>query len=376
MNRTLGLVLASLFLLSMVVGVVNVQPTQAASPTPQTYIVPIQLPYVFAVVVTNVNLGTTPSTIAQELNETFNNTKLTLTITSTFTGETIATVTVNGNTSYVNSQHYTLNALGIYYSPVAQAVVMVFNLSTAKGSTYSAQKLVNLVYQATGIALINSSITYLYNATGGKVYANQSTTKVDMISAGVLTFKNATGYFNLSYSKAYQLYNNTYELNQELYTAQVTVSPTVYNTPATAITAPSASLVLFAPLSIVSIYNRMMNNQPVGWGRSLINVTVFNPLASSTVNYVFRLNFTAPGPLTVNFLPAVQIFSADQLAQLKPVVGWYEFTGSNNLYKFNYTIVILTTSPITSLTEYWPTGSIHRCSCWLQHNEILFSGGQ
>jgi hypothetical protein len=59
----------------------------------------------------------------------------------------------------------------------------------------------------------------------------------------------------------------------------------------------------------------------------------------------------------VNFLPAVQIFSADQLAHLKPVVGWYEFTGSSNQYMFNYTIVILTTSPITSLTEYWPTGS-------------------
>ncbi len=61
--------------------------------------------------------------------------------------------------------------------------------------------------------------------------------------------------------------------------------------------------------------------------------------------------------LPVNFLPAVQIFSADQVARLKPVVGWYEFTGSNNQYMFNYTIVILTTSPITSLTEYWTTGS-------------------
>ncbi len=111
-----------------------------------------------------------------------------------------------------------------------------------------------------------------------------------------------------------------------------------------------------APM-IVKIYNQMMNNQPVGWGRSLINVTVYNPLAANTADYVFQLNFTGPGPLTVNFLPAVQIFSADQLASLKPVVGWYEFTGSNNQYMFNYTIVILTTSPITSLTEYWTTGS-------------------
>ncbi len=109
---------------------------------------------------------------------------------------------------------------------------------------------------------------------------------------------------------------------------------------------------------IVKIYNQMMNNQPVGWGRSLINVTVYNPLAANTQSYVFQLNFTGPGPLTVNFLPAVQIFSADQLASLKPVVGWYEFTGSNNQYMFNYTIVILTTSPITGLKEYWPTGSL------------------
>jgi hypothetical protein len=177
-----------------------------------------------------------------------------------------------------------------------------------------------------------------------------------MISAGVLTFKNATGYFTLAKWQYYKVFSNTTKLTQGKYTAQVTVSPKVYNTPATAITAPSASLVLFAPISIVNIYNQMMNNQPVGWGRSLINVTVYNPIASSSGDYVFQLNFTGPGPLTVNFLPAVQIFSADQLAHLKPVVGWYEFTGSKNKYKFNYTIVILTTSPIQSLTEYWPTG--------------------
>jgi len=130
------------------------------------------------------------------------------------------------------------------------------------------------------------------------------------------------------------------------------------STPTGAITAPAATPVLFAPISIVNIYNQMMNNQPVGWGRSLINVTVYNPLAAKTQNYVFQLNFTGPGPLTVNFLPAVQIFSADQLAHLKPVVGWYEFTGSSNKYKFNYTIVILTTQRITGLTEYWPTGHL------------------
>jgi len=130
MNKTLGLVLASLFLLSMVVGVVGVQPTQAASgnPQPQTYIVPINLPYQFAVVITNVSLGTTPSTIAQELHETFDHTNITLTLTNS---TNTYTITVNGNTSYVNKGNYTLNALGIYYSPVAQAVVMVFNLSTA-----------------------------------------------------------------------------------------------------------------------------------------------------------------------------------------------------------------------------------------------------
>ncbi len=165
MNRTLGLVLASLFLLSMVIGVVSVQPTQATSSSPQTYIVPLSLPYEFAVVVTNVNLGTTPSTIAQFLNETFNNTKLTLTLTNS-TGT--YTINVNGNTSWVNNADQTLKALGIYYSPAAQAVVMVFDLQIANGIPYSAQNLTDLVYHATGIALVNSSYPYLYNATGGK----------------------------------------------------------------------------------------------------------------------------------------------------------------------------------------------------------------
>lgn len=355
MNKTLGLVLASLFLLSMVIGVVGVQPTQAASGNPQTYIVPIKLPYEFAVIITNVNLGTPQASgqIAYELNQTFNSTKLTLTITSALTGNTIATETVNGNTSYVNSTGNTLNALGIYYSPAAQAVVMVFDLQPGVyGNTYSAGALVSQVLQATGIDLINYTYPYLINATGGRVYTNKS---VDMISAYVLTYKSGTNYYTLAHSQAYNYYSSPTTLAEDQYTAQVTVYPTVYTPGATS--APSASQVLFAPISIVNIYNQMMNNQPVGWGRSLINVTVSNPLASSTVNYVFELNFTGPGPLTVNFLPAVQIFSADQLAHLKPVVGWYEFTGSSNQYMFNYTIVILTTSPITGLTEYWPTGS-------------------
>jgi len=349
MNKTLGLVLASLFLLSMVVGIVSVQPTQAATGTPQTYVVPIKLPYEFAVVVTNVNLGTNTNTIAQELNETFNNTKLTLTVSNS---QNMYTVTVNGNTSYVKNASNTLNALGIYYSPAAQAVVMVFNLGTAAGSTYSAGALVYLIQQATNISLVNKTYPYLINATGGNVSTSQN---VDMISAGVLTFKNATGYYTLAQWTNYTLFTNPNELSQGQYIAQVTVNPTVFTTVG-AITAPTATPVLFAPISIVNIYNQMMNDQPVGWGRSLINVTVYNPLAASTADYVFQLNFTGPGPLTVNFLPAVQIFSADQLAHLKPVVGWYEFTGSSNQYMFNYTIVILTTQQIQTLREYWPTG--------------------
>jgi hypothetical protein len=177
-----------------------------------------------------------------------------------------------------------------------------------------------------------------------------------VISAGVLTYKSGNQYITLSNWQYYNLFTSPSKLAQGQYTVQATVNPTVY-APA-AITAPSSSLVLFAPISIVNIYNQMMNNQPVGWGRSLINVTMNNPLAASTADYVFQLNFTGPGPLTVNFLPAVQIFSADQLARLKPVVGWYEFTGSSNQYKFNYTIVILTTQRITGLTEYWPTGHL------------------
>jgi len=368
MNKTLGLVLASLFLLSIVVGVVSVQPTQAQTPTPQTYIVPIQLPYEFAVVITNVNLGkvSTSSTnpqIAEELNATFNNTKITLTLTNS---SGTYTITVNGNTSWVKSNnpagYNTLSALGIYYSPVAHAVVMVFDLGTPTSNTYPALKLVELVQQATNIALVNSTCPYLVSAyaDGVAFSVTSSGQTVNMTSAGVLTFKNASGYYALAqwWQNGLNVYNNlftqTSQLNKYHMIVQVTVSPTVYEPYAT--TAPSASQVLFAPLSIVNIYNQMMNNQPVGWGRSLINVTVYNPLASSTANYVFQLNFTGPGPLTVNFLPAVQIFSADQLAQLKPVVGWYEFTG-NNSYMFNYTIVILTTKPINDLIEYWPTGS-------------------
>jgi hypothetical protein len=146
MNKTLGLVLASLFLLSMVVGVVSVQTTQAASGTPQTYIVPISLPYDFVVVITNVNLGTPQASgaIAFELNETFSNTKLSLTISN---NQNTYAVTVNGNTSYANK---VANTLGIYYSPAAKAVVMLFNLGTATGSTYPASQLVNLIYTATG----------------------------------------------------------------------------------------------------------------------------------------------------------------------------------------------------------------------------------
>ncbi|MGC9104869.1 MAG: hypothetical protein ACP5HQ_00330 [Thermoprotei archaeon] len=354
MNKALGLALVSLFFLSLIVGLVPITTTvNAASGSPQTYIVPLELPYVFAVVVTNVNLGTPAASgvIAQELNETFEATKLTVSLSNVSYSNSVI---VNGNLTKVTSP----SKLGYYYSPAAQAVVLIYGLDATEGYSYSAAKLINQVYLATGINLVNQTYPYLVNASGKFVYTNQT---VNVITADVLTFNNGTGYYTLNQWTGYGLLITPTKLQQYSITAQVTVSPVVFAP--TQINAPSKNAVLFAPITITKIYNQMMNNQPVGWGRSLINVTVYNPLGSSTTLYLYQLNFTGPGPVTVYFYRAVDIYSADQLAQLKPTVGAFNFTGSrtvNSSFLLGYTIVILTVQGNNKPTiqEIFPTGRL------------------
>ena len=349
MNKVVALSLVSVFLLSILVGYIPVMTTQAAAGGTQTYIVQIKPPYIFAVVITNVNLGTpqTSNTIGTYLNETLNATQVTVSIINVQTGQT-----VNSFTGNVNVSRYDKGQVDAYYSPAAQAILMVFDLAATSPTTFSMGALINYVYGAIGVNLINSTYPCLIDIYGNKVFSNQSAT---LITANAIT--DGT----LAQWSGYETFTNPVALQANNEEAEVAVAPTkVYSAtnPAGA-PAPTASAVLFAPMSIVNIYNPMMGGQPVGWGRSLINITVYNPLQSSTGWYLYQLNYTGPGPITIYFYPAIQVYSADQLANLKPEVGLFSFNGSGTgINAFNYTLLVMTMSPTVFAEVYYNGGKV------------------
>lgn len=75
----------------------------------------------------------------------------------------------------------------------------------------------------------------------------------------------------------------------------------------------SSVITVVAPFEIVNIYNPVFNNQPIGVGRSAINVTILDyALLSGTYNFSFQLNYTTPGAETIKFA---------QIANLTDYVG-------------------------------------------------------
>ena len=355
MNKVVALSLVSVFLLSILVGYLPVLTTQAATGNPQTYIVQINPPFQFAIVITGVDLGSDPGLIAYNLNQTLNNTKITITITDVTTGSVEYSFTGNFNTSPLIVPGGYDNAL---YSIVGKAVIIPVALNSNTKTTVSVAGLVATIQSALGIALVNNTVAYLVNVTAKKVYTNQTTTFVNAI--GISGYvpnppqgnpKYQTFYYNASHTTLtinnnnYNVWNDLIQTPANMQSNNLEFSISVYPKVGLSQTlAPTASAVLFAPIKIVSIYNQMMNNQPIGWGRSLINITVYNPLHQTNSWYLYQLTFTGPGLTNISFYPAIQIYSADQLANLKPALGLFSFTGpGKGVNAFNYTIILAVT---------------------------------
>ena len=347
MNKVLALSLVSVFLLSILVGYLPVLTTQAAANGMQTYMLEIA-PYTYVVVVTGVNMGNPNATgaIGYYLNESLNTTRVTVSILNLTTGQIYASFT--GNISVSPSTQGQVDA---YYSPAAHAILMVINFTATKPETYSMGKIIDYVYTALHIDLVNATYNYLVDIYGNKVYTNGYATEITA---------NAIVDTSLAQWQYFYLIQNALLLTKYDNEVTATVAPNVFSpeNPSGA-PAPAASAVLFAPISIVKIYNQMMNNQPVGWGRSLINITVNNPLQSSSGWYLYQLNFTGPGLIKIYFYPAVQIYSADQLYYQKPTVGFFSFTGPGTGVKaFNYTIIVMTMSPTVNVEAYYNQGEV------------------
>ena len=345
MNKVVALSLVSVFLLSILVGYLPVMTTQAAAGNPQAYLVQISPPYYVALVVTNVNLGNPQlnGLIGYELNQTLNHTTVTVSLIKADTGQKVS---FTGNV--IASSKYA-GKFDAYYSPAAQTVIILFALNQSDPSIPMSQVIYS-IYRALGISVVNGTYPYLIDAYGSKVYSNGTAI---LVGAGDIFNSSGTPLSKWTY---FGNMNTTYNLQNGNYELSLSVTANVYTATSAAPVAVSSSAVLFAPIKIVNIYNQMMNNQPIGWGRSLINITVYNPLQSSTTLYVYQLNFTGPGPVTVYFYPAVSIFSVDQLYIQRPAVGLYSFTGQGKGAKaFNYTLLIVSYSPI-NLTVYNTSG--------------------
>ena len=245
MNKVTSVTLISVFILSTLIGYLPVTTTQATTTSLETYIVPVQPPYIFAVVITGVNMGNPTSTglIGYLLNRTSNATELSIYIYSVNIGKTFASFTGN-----VTQSMYFAGQYDAYYSPAAQAIVMVFGLNETSPTSYPLSSVVRDVFQATGVNLVNSTFPYLIDAMGNKVYTNESIT---LITANAIVNSSGISLSDWSYYK--DLISPAY-LQQNNDIVFLTVKPTKVYTPSapTGVPAPSATATLFTPSATIT----------------------------------------------------------------------------------------------------------------------------
>ncbi|MCY0859402.1 MAG: hypothetical protein OWQ54_03115 [Sulfolobaceae archaeon] len=91
---------------------------------------------------------------------------------------------------------------------------------------------------------------------------------------------------------------------------EVIITMQEITSPASAVGSQQSGIVtVIAPFEISKIYNPVFNSQPIGVGRSAINVTLLDYALTGTGPYLFAFNltYTTPGPETIKFAQAANL---------------------------------------------------------------------
>ncbi|MFP3202424.1 MAG: hypothetical protein RXR43_09325 [Sulfolobus sp.] len=350
MNKSLGLILSTLFIASILVGVIPLATTlsQASITVPPGQIGAVYIgslfgqpvnSVLFVVNVSNVNLtsisSNTYNAITYLILNVTNNIKFTL-ATYNFSTSSTTSIPISFTKNLVTPPGTTITYY-VYYSSTEKAIF--FFITIIGTCAYNTPEIIPISYLENYLPYLTVGTTYVYNSSVDNVTTLANLNK-DYVTTNPLGYMiddttgnplvnepGTTGYTLLTEFVNYQTYSKSpYNLEgyivgqlSQFTIARVTLGPSTTNEivvfgPLAFITSPSQAG-LFNPMqangNLGSILQSQAYTRPVIWGRALINFTIVDALTGGNVpaNLTFQLNYSVPGPLQISFAQMAYIAS-------------------------------------------------------------------
>lgn len=393
MNKSLGLILSTLFIASILVGVIPLATTlsQASIQVPPGQIGAVYIgslygtsvdSVLFVVNVSNVNLASisknTYNAITYLILNVTNNIQFTL-ATYSFSTSSTTSIPISFTKNLVTPPGTTIT-YNVYYSSTEKAIFFFINIIGPNAQ--NTPENIPISYLENYLPYLTVGTTYVYEPSVNNVttlanlnedyvttnplgYMIDDTTGVPLMkdSAGTTGATLLTEFVN------YQTYSSPpYKLEgyivgqlSQLTIAGVTLGPSTTNEivvfgPLAFITSPSQAG-LFNPMqangNLGSILQSQAYTRPVIWGRALINFTIVDALTGGNVpaNLTFQLNYSVPGPLQISFAQMAYIASINNYPS---TFQFSAYTFANGYMSF---FGVITTTNVTYLDGIQLTAS-------------------
>jgi hypothetical protein len=383
MNKSLGLILSTLFIASILVGVIPLATTlsQASITVPPGQIGAVYIgtlfgqpvdSVLFVVNVSNVNLASissnTYNAITYLILNVTNNIQFTL-ATYSFNTSSTTSIPIGFTRNLVLPPGTTFN-YNVYYSSTEKAIFFFINIINTNAS--NTPEKIPISYLENYLPYLSVGTTYVYNSSVNNV-TTLAKLKTDDVTTNPLGYvidnttglplvndhNGSTGKILLTDFASYQNSSLKYKLEgyivgqlSKLTIAGVTLGPSTTNEivvfgPLAFITSPSQAG-LFNPMqangNLGSILQSQAYTRPVIWGRALINFTIVDALTGGKpANLTFQLNYSVPGPLQISFAQMAYIASINNYPS---TFQFSAYTFANGYMSF---FGVITTTNVTYL---------------------------
>ncbi|AHC52677.1 hypothetical protein SUSAZ_11090 [Sulfolobus acidocaldarius SUSAZ] len=318
MNKLVGLLVSSLFLASILIGIAPAITTTALTPPVsaggiQAYLLtgngaPAPGLVLFVVNVSNVNVQS--SNVTNVISTVVSNIQINAKTVNAQTQQTTGSVTVRFPTSGYSA----------YYDSVDKVVFVVVSFLYPYATSSANITLTYLSKYLPGLAT-----TQPINEAGTPASSVMSTpfsTLIDTSTGQQISGTNPV-------LTSYESYTTSATQNMQEGVVSGTLTP--FTLGGQSFSGSTVPIILYAPFIFsnspyqAGLYNPMqvngnlgsLSNQaydhPVIWGRALINTTLIDTYASGAVPFTFQLNYSVPGPLTINMAQMAWIASINNL---------------------------------------------------------------
>ena len=343
MNKIVGLILSALFIFEIFLFGIPLA-TQAAVPLPSTegqgyaYYLPQYSTVVFVY-----NVSKTPLSNASTLQSAF----------ATYFNVLLNFQFYKNGSSYSLSLPITKYASDVYYAynPVTNNIsyILIFANVIGSNSTSMGWKIedVGYVQQQLGITNLVLSNNPSTNAPASVIYSIPVMAAINVKYPQYTYIESDIGNPKLTEPIGYFT---------ETISGQVTSAIPIENSKATVSTAPTNSLLVFAPFEFVSpltiptpeatgFFNPLQISGALGssmkaaastrayiWGRALINTSIIDPYVSAgTDNLTFQLNYSVPGTLQINM---AQVGWVASITNFPSKITYLSYNFSNGYISF------------------------------------------